>query len=95
MNRRSTEQRIEADCSATQKQLGFLARNNLYSDHLPDFYEAMATINTFVRIRRQLAPTDKQMKLLKTRGKWREGMSRGEAHDLIRTLLQDDARRSA
>jgi hypothetical protein len=88
MRRHSTDQQADFACSPTNRQLSFMARNQLQPDHPVDFYEAQDRINKFVRFRRRLAPTDRQKNLLQGRGKWREGMTRGEAHDLIRQLFQ-------
>jgi hypothetical protein len=88
---RSTDQQGKTDATPTQKLLGFMARNILHPLRPIDFYEAMARINKFVHSCRQLSPTYKQVERLKAHGKWREGMTRGEAHDLIRQLIQADA----
>ncbi len=71
----------------TPRQQAFLNRHRLQPDRPVDFYEAAQTIGRFIRDRRQLAPTPRQEKLLKAHGKWREGMTRGEAFDQIQRLL--------
>ncbi len=73
--------------SPTDKQQAFLNRHNLNTDRPLDFYDAACTIERFVRARRQMSPTVRQERFLKERGKWKEGMTRGEAYDLIRVLL--------
>jgi len=83
--RRSYDQYFDFEpYSPTDKQQAFLNRHNLNPDYPLDFYSASNRIGQFVRDRRQLSPTARQEKLLKDLGKWREGMSRGEAFDLIR-----------
>ena len=83
--RRYSDNICEPDyCAATHKQEAFLNRNNLHPDRPIDRYEAAHKIGTFVDSRRLLSPTVKQESLLRELGKWREGMNRGEAFDLIR-----------
>lgn len=86
--RRSPEMPADLpDETPTRKQQAFLDRHHLQPDDRPlDFHEAAKAIGKFVRGCRALAPTDRQKEFLKKRGKWREGMSRGEAFDLIRCL---------
>ena len=74
-------------CTPTRRQEDFMDRNRLQPDHPVDFYEAAHTIRTFVDSRRQLSPTVKQEKLLREHGKWRDGMTRGQAFDQIRALF--------
>lgn len=74
-------------CSPTHKQQAFLARHNLHPDDPDDFYEAAYTIGQFIQSRRRLPPTPRQEKLLKEHGKWRDGMTRGKAFDLLNRLL--------
>ena len=74
-------------CTPTRKQEDFLDRHRLHPDRAVDFYEAAHTIRTFVDFRRQLTPTAKQEKLLREHGKWRDGMTRGQAFDQIRALF--------
>jgi hypothetical protein len=74
-------------CEPTNRQQAFLDRHKLNPDHAIDFYDAMHTIGRFVDARRQLSPTVRQEKFLKEKGLWRDGMSRGEAFDLIRQIL--------
>jgi len=81
----------------TRRQTEFLVRNNLVSDfeaevRPPDYHEASHRINSFISQRRRLAPTPKQEALLKQRGKWKDGMTRGEAFDEIRRLMWEDQR---
>jgi hypothetical protein len=40
----------------------------------------------FVRDRRQMSPTVRQETFLRDHGRWRDGMTRGEAFDLIGRL---------
>ena len=74
-------------CTATSKQEAFLTRHQLQTDGETGFYDAMFTIRDYVHTRRQLPPTDKQIRLLKEHGKWHPGMSRGEAFDTLRRLF--------
>lgn len=71
----------------TARQKAFMERNHI--DHKPDtgFYDAMHLIGRHIDAKRALPPTQKQINLLKARGKYREGMSRGEAFDAIRWLV--------
>jgi hypothetical protein len=75
------------DCSPTRKQRAFLNRHQLQPDRPLDFDDAAHTIGRFITERRQLSPTDKQERFLRQRGKWRDGLTRGEAHDLIGHIL--------
>ncbi len=84
----SREYQTDPDhCSPTSRQQAFMARHELHLDHPVDFYEAAHTIGQFVDFRRQLPPTARQEKFLKEKGKWRDGMSRGEAFDLIKRIV--------
>jgi hypothetical protein len=86
--RRSPEQPPDPPpCAPTERQEAFLARHRIYPDRPLDFYEASDVIGRFVRVRRQMSPTVRQEKFLKDRGKWRDGMTRGEAFDLIGRIL--------
>jgi hypothetical protein len=86
--RRSPEQPPDPPpCAPTERQEAFLARNMIHPDRPIDFYEASDVIGRFVRARRQMSPTARQEKFLKDHGKWRDGMSRGEAFDLIGRIL--------
>jgi hypothetical protein len=86
--RHSTDQQPDPPfCTPTRKQQAFLDRHCLQPNRPLDCYEAAALIGQFVRSRRALAPTARQEQFLKKRGKWRDGMSRGEAFDLIRRLV--------
>jgi len=67
----------------TEKQQGFLDRHNLIPDRQPDFYEAPSVIGRFIRSCRRLAPTARQKHFLQDHRLWKEGMTRGEAFDLI------------
>jgi len=71
-------------CSPTERQAAFLERHDLDPEGHLDFYEAMSRINRFVNARRQLPPTPRQIQLLKAWGHWRDGMTRGQAFDLIK-----------
>ena len=87
---RSPEQQFDPDfCSPTRRQQAFLLRNKLQPNHKIDFYEASHVIGEFVQARRQLSPTGRQEKLLKEQSKWREGMNRGEAFDLIQRIVSE------
>jgi hypothetical protein len=84
--RRYTSDYYEPDPSAwrpTKKQLDCLARNGLPCGAGTDFWEAANTINKYVQARRTLPATPKQKAFLIQRGKWRDGMIRGEAHDRL------------
>jgi hypothetical protein len=72
--------------SPTARQQAFLARNGLAGEGM-DFYEAGYAIGTFVHARRQLAPTERQRRILVQHNLWRPELSRGEAHDLIGNLF--------
>jgi hypothetical protein len=86
--RRSPEQHADPlPCSPTRKQQAFLARNRIDPGRDIDFYEAMHTIGQFVHSRREMSPTARQEQFLKQKGQWRDGMSRGEAFDLIGQLV--------
>jgi hypothetical protein len=61
--------------------------NKLDPGRALDSCEAVHAIGQFVRSRREMSPTPRQELFLKQRGQWREGMSRGEAFDLIGQLL--------
>ena len=92
---RSSEQQFDPDfCSPTRPQQAFLLRDKLQPNHKIDFYEASHVIGQFVHARRQLSPTDRQVKFLKEHGKWRDGMNRGEVFDLIQRIRcgLDDSR---
>jgi hypothetical protein len=65
--------------------MAFLARNGLPDDL--DFYEAGNAISRYVRSRRQLAPTERQRRILVQHNIWRPELSRGEAHDLIGNIF--------
>jgi hypothetical protein len=71
----------------TRRQAAFLERHDLDPEGQLDYYGAMSHINRFINARRQLAPTPRQIQLLKARGLWRDGMTRGEAFDLIRNKI--------
>jgi hypothetical protein len=91
--RHSLEQHTDPPpCSPTRKQQEFLARNKLHPGPDLDFYEAMHVIGRFVSSRRRMPPTARQEKFLKEQGKWREGMSRGEAFDAIKQCFRDSDR---
>jgi hypothetical protein len=86
--RRSPEQPPDLPpCSPTQRQQAFLDRHNLNQNRPIDFYEASHTIGQFDSNRRRLSANPRQEQFLKERGKWREGMSRGETFDLIRHIM--------
>jgi hypothetical protein len=72
--------------SATRRQHAFMQRHGIHPDRPIDLYEAASKIGTFIRNCRHLAPSAKQEKFLKDRGKWREGMNRGEAFDTIQGI---------
>jgi hypothetical protein len=85
--RRSPEPRRQPDPdSPTRKQQAFLDRHNLCPEQPIDYHEAAHVIGRFVHDRRQLSPTERQKEFLKAQGQWRDGMSRGEAFDLIRRI---------
>jgi hypothetical protein len=86
--RRSPEQPPDPlPCAPTERQEAFLARNKINPDRPPDFYEASHVSGRFVRARRQMSPTVHQEQFLKDHGKWRHGMTRGEAFDRIGRIL--------
>jgi hypothetical protein len=88
----SPEQQVDPPpCTPTRRQEAFLARNKLHPGREIDFYEAAHAIGQFVNARRELPPTSRQERFLKDRGRWRDGLSRGEAFDLIRHILADAA----
>jgi hypothetical protein len=74
-------------CTPTRRQEAFLVRNKVHPGREIDFYEAAHVIGRFVGARRELPPTARQVKFLKGRGRWRDGLSRGEAFDLIGRIL--------
>jgi hypothetical protein len=87
--RRSLEQLVDPPfCEPTRRQQAFLDRHRLHPTEPPDLYEASHLIGRFIDSRRGLPPTVRQVAFLKARGRWREGMSRGEAQDLIGQLLR-------
>jgi hypothetical protein len=89
--RRSPEQHVDPPpCPPTRKQEAFLARNRIDPGRALDFYEAAHAIGQFVRSRREMSPTPRQEQFLKQKGQWRDGMSRGEAFDLIGQLVAGD-----
>jgi hypothetical protein len=90
--RHSSEQHVDPPhCSPTRKQQAFLARNRIDPGRALDFYEATHAIGRFVHSRREMSPTARQEEYLKQRGRWRDGMSRGEAFDLIGQLVAGGA----
>lgn len=72
--------------SPSFRQEAFMARHNITHGPDTDYYDAMHAINGFVRARRSLPPTQKQIDLLKKHGKWCENMDRGQAFDAIKRL---------
>lgn len=85
--RRSLEQPVDPlPERPTRRQQAFLDRHKLNPDRPLDFYEASHAIGQFVRDRRRMSPTASQESFLKQRGKWKDGMNRGEAFDLIRRI---------
>jgi hypothetical protein len=71
----------------TKGQYDFLDRNRLPHDHTTDLCDATRTIDAYVRSRRVLEPTARQIELLKRHKQWREGMTRGDAYDAIRLFF--------
>ena len=71
----------------SEKQQAFLQRHRIRHDELTDFQEAMDTIHRFVRSKRQLEPTQRQIQILKQHNQWRVGMKRGEAFDAIKLIF--------
>ena len=76
----------------TPRQRAFLARHNLQLEGNDDHGNAGQAIRRFILNRRELSPTDRQVAFLQQRGLWREGMSRGEAFDLIRATIAKERR---
>ena len=73
----------------SDKQRAFMDRHNLNSDADLNHFDAWVTIGAFVDSRRRLPPTARQEQLLRTRGLWRPGMTRGEAFDLIARIKKE------
>jgi|HubBroStandDraft_4_1064222.scaffolds.fasta_scaffold1031060_1 hypothetical protein len=70
----------------TLRQRGFLARHRLDHNGQMDFHQASQRIGQYVAARRRTSPSDRQKRFLMQHGKWRDGMTRGEAFDLIGSL---------
>jgi hypothetical protein len=91
---RSTEIQDELPFSEpTPKQQAFLARHGLQDGPQMDFYDAIHTIGDYVSARRLCAPTAKQERLLRQHGLWKPGLTRGQAFDLIKTILAGERQR--
>src|SRR5262245_28795851 len=71
----------------TPRQAAFLQRLGVDPDPLLRRHEAHEQIVRAIGQRRQMPPTAKQEYFLRQRNQWREGMTRGEAFDLIGDLL--------
>ena len=69
--------------SATNRQLACLTKFGLAPDGPVRKYEAHRLISQEIDRRRGLPPTPRQEKFLRSRGRWRDGMTGGEAFDLI------------
>ncbi len=78
---------MHSDDSPSDRQQAFLERHNIAHGPAKGFYDAMHTIGRFIHTQRLLPPTKRQIELLKARGKWRDGMSRGQAFDAIKSLF--------
>jgi hypothetical protein len=76
--------------SPSDKQLNCLERFGFDINKPLDRAEAWHLINDLVNNQRQLPPTQKQELFLRKRGHWRDGLTRGEACDLIGMLVQED-----
>ena len=61
-------------------------RNHLASDRM-DFFEAMYKIGSYVCSRRLLAPTERQIQILKQHKQWHDRLTRGEAYDRINAIF--------
>ena len=76
---------------ATEKQLAVLRRHGILSEYqMTDRHTAWRAINELVRLGRELRPTEAQEYTLKQNGLWRDGMTRGEAWDIINEMYQPD-----
>ena len=76
---------------ATEKQLAVLRKHGMLADHqIIDRHTAWSKIKELVRLERESRPTERQEYTLKENGLWREGMSRGEAWDIINGMYQPD-----
>jgi hypothetical protein len=80
---RSNAQYLIDIFAATQKQRECLARNGIAGDGALSRSEAASRIEAYICERRQLPPTPKQEWLLRQHNCWHEGMTRGQASDLI------------
>jgi hypothetical protein len=69
--------------SATPRQLDCLAGLGVYPDGPITRKAASDLIERTISLRRRLPPTPRQESFLRARGLWREGLTRGEASDLI------------
>jgi len=74
-------------CEPTSKQQAFLNRHKLQPNRPLDFDEASNTIGQYVSACRRQLPSTRQEQFLKEHGKWRDGMTRGEAFDLIGQII--------
>src|SRR5262249_10997091 len=72
---------------ASTRQIDFIERHGLPHDPNVDEKTAWEVISDFINNRTRLPPTARQEALLRQKGQWREGMTRGEAFDAIARLL--------
>jgi len=72
----------------SENQKAFLERHpNIAGKSSVDAREAHQLIGTFITGMRATRPSDRQKKFLMDRGRWTEGMTRGQAYDLIGSIL--------
>src|SRR4051812_30622762 len=93
--RHSPEMGVERPSGpASARQIAFIDHHELSRDLDLSADYASALISDFVKGRRGLSPTPKQEALLRQKGQWREGMSRGEAFDAIGRILRAEQARA-
>ena len=72
--------------SATSRQLGCLEKFGMKPDGPMRRFDAHRLISQEVNDRRRFPATPRQEMFLRARGRWRDGMMRGEAYDLIKWI---------
>lgn len=89
--KRSLEMGVERPSGpASARQLDFIERHDILRELDVSASAASGFIGNFIKTRRKLSPTAKQEALLRQKGEWRAGMTRGEAFDAIGRIFRDE-----
>jgi hypothetical protein len=65
-----------------------MAKMGVLPDKPVDRREASEIIGQQIQLRRQLPPTPRQERFLRAEGKWKDGMTYGEAYDAIAKITE-------